>query len=178
MVYIWNNMCYLVKLYKSNWNIYICWLSIRAINTELIVLTHYCMSNLWKMAVFIEKPSVARSNCYETIQKGFHTVQTWHKCDHRHCYGILNLHFLLPLQRWNISQWLKIHLFALIFPSTVISKCYSFSKYWDRVKAFTVLVTRYLKVNLRPFLASRESKKILEMRGSTAPGWRRKSDHF
>jgi hypothetical protein len=36
--------------------------------------------HLAKMAVFIEKPLVTSSNCYETIKKGFNTVQTWHKC--------------------------------------------------------------------------------------------------
>jgi hypothetical protein len=39
-----------------------------------------------------------------------------------------------------------------------ISKCCNFSMDWDRVIGFSVLVTRYLTINLRPFLGSHMSK--------------------
>jgi hypothetical protein len=40
---------------------------------------------------------------------------------------------------------------------------------WDRVKGFSALVTRHLKIDLRPILACHLSKIFLAMRGTTAP---------
>jgi hypothetical protein len=39
----------------------------------------------------------------------------------------------------------------------------------DRVKGFSAMVTRYLMIDLGPFLASHKSKIFLAMRGDSAP---------
>jgi hypothetical protein len=43
-------------------------------------LTFYPISILRKKAIFIEKPPVTSSNCYETIKKCFNADKNWHKC--------------------------------------------------------------------------------------------------
>jgi hypothetical protein len=63
----------------------------------------------------------------------------------------------------------KITIFALFFPSKLISKCCNFSMNWDGVKGFSASVTSYLKIDLRPFLACHMSKIFLAMRGTPPP---------
>jgi hypothetical protein len=46
----------------------------------------------------------------------------------------------------------KITIMRWFFPSKLISKCCNFSMDWDRVKCFSVLVTRYLMINLGSFI--------------------------
>jgi hypothetical protein len=43
-------------------------------------------------------------------------------------------------------------------------KCCNFSMDWERVTGFSALVTHYLTINLRPFLACHMSKIFLAMR--------------
>jgi hypothetical protein len=52
----------------------------------------------------------------------------------------------------------KITILRWFFPIKLISKCCNFSMNEDRVKGFTVLVTRYLMVDLGSFLASHSPK--------------------
>jgi hypothetical protein len=59
----------------------------------------------------------------------------------------------------------KITILRWFFPS----KCYNFSKDWDRVKCFSALVTRYLMIDLWSFLPSHKSKIFLAMRGTAVP---------
>jgi hypothetical protein len=143
-------------------------------------LTFYHMSILWKMAVFLEKPPVTSSNCYETIKNA----------------SILKFPVTMAY-----AGRLKITILHYFFPSKLISKCCNFPMHWERVKDFSALVTRYLKIDLRPFLACHMSKIFLAMRGTAAPlqtpkqkgahspsanplmyhcdgGLSRKSDHF
>jgi hypothetical protein len=121
------------------------------------------------MAVFIEKSPVTSSTCYKTI-KYFNTNQTWHKCwlDHCLCKTCLCLNFLSPWQRGDISKLQNITILRRFFPSKLISKCFNFTKDWDRVKCFSALVTNYFIIDLGSFIASHKSKIFLAMRGTAA----------
>ena len=119
----------------------------------IAVLTHYFMSILWKMAVFIEKSPVTSSNCYNTIKTASTLIKLgtnvdWTIALATTCSG---LNFLLPWQRGDISKLPKITILRWFFPSKLISKCCNFSMDWDRVKGFSALVTRYLMINLGSF---------------------------
>jgi hypothetical protein len=87
------------------------------------------MSILRKMAVFIDKPPVTSSNCYETMKNASILMKLGANVD----YTIASVpacsmvNFLLPWQRGDVSKLPKITIFALFFPSKLISKCCNFS---------------------------------------------------
>jgi hypothetical protein len=82
---------------------------------------------------------------------------------------MLNLKFTVTLAIWGHLKIAKITILSWYFPSKLISKCCNLSMNWDWAKGFSAaLVTRYLNVDLRKFLASHMSKLFLEMRGSAA----------
>jgi hypothetical protein len=149
-----------------------------------LVLTHYFMSILWKMAVFIEKSLVTSSYCYKTIKPASILIKLgtnidWTIAFATTCSILLNqcLIFLLPWLRGDISKLPKITILRWFFPSKLILKCCNFLMDWDRVKCFSALVTRYLMIDVGLFLASHKSKIFLAMRSF---GWgdAPKSGHF
>jgi hypothetical protein len=77
------------------------------------------------MAVFIEKPPVTSSNCYETMKNAsilmkLGTYIDWTFATVTACSI---LYFLLPWQRGDVSKFAKNLYFALLFRSKLISKC-------------------------------------------------------
>jgi hypothetical protein len=92
-----------------------------------------------------------KSSCYYKFkllwnyEKDFNTVQSRHKCslDHSICNDILN--FLLPWQRRDICKLPKITILRWVFHQKLISKCCNVSMDWNRIKGFSVLVTRYFR---------------------------------
>jgi hypothetical protein len=90
-------------------------------------LIFYPMSILWKMAVFIEKPSVTSSNCYETMKNDsilmrLGTNVNWTIASVTAC-SIVN--FLLPWQRGDVSKLRNITILHWVFfSSKLISKCF------------------------------------------------------
>jgi hypothetical protein len=105
-----------------------------------------------------------KASCYKfkllrNYQKCFNTDQTWHKCwlDHCRCNIMLNLKFPVTmatgvrLKIANITILRGFFLFFFFFSTKLISKCCNFLMDCDRVKGFSALVTRYLKVDLRLF---------------------------
>jgi hypothetical protein len=81
------------------------------------------------MAIFIEKPPVTSSNCYETMKNASilmklgiivdYTIASVTAC------SIVN--YLLPWQRGDVSKLPKITILHCFFPSKLISKCCNFS---------------------------------------------------
>jgi hypothetical protein len=118
-------------------------------------LKHYCMSILWKLAVYIEKPPVTSLNCYETIKDASMFIRLlW--------IGMLNLKFPVTMVTRGHLKIARNHYFALFFfPSKHILKCCDSSMDWERVKGFSALVTYYLLIDLRFILASNKSKPSL-----------------
>jgi hypothetical protein len=78
-----------------------------------VPLTHYGMSILWKMAVFIERSPVTSAN----YKNCFNTNQTWHKCwlDHWLCNNMLLLKSPVTMATRGHLKIAKNHYFALIF---------------------------------------------------------------
>jgi hypothetical protein len=121
---------------------------------EIIKLTFYPMSILWKLKSLLFQLLLNYEKC-------INTDETWHKCwlNHNLCYNMLNLKFPVTMATGGRLKIAKNHYFALVFfPSKLISKCCNFSMQWDRVKDFSVLFTRHLKINLRPFLSCHKSQ--------------------
>jgi hypothetical protein len=87
------------------------------------------MSILRKMAVFIEKPPVTSSNCYETMKNASILMKLGTNLDYTiasvTACSIVNL--LLPWQRGDVSKLSKITILHCVFPSKLISKCCNFS---------------------------------------------------
>jgi hypothetical protein len=78
------------------------------------------------------------------------------------------VNFLLAWQLGDVSKLPKKHYFAF-FSSKLISKCCNFSMDCDRVNGFSTLVTRYLTIDLRLFLACHIFKINFAMRGTDTP---------
>jgi hypothetical protein len=81
------------------------------------------------MAVFIKKPQVTISNCYETMKNAsvlmkLGTNVDWTIASVTAC-SIFN--FLLPWQRDDVSKLPKITICHCFFPSKLITKCSNFS---------------------------------------------------
>jgi hypothetical protein len=129
------------------------------------------MSIFWKTAVFIEKLTVTSSNCYETMKNTSILIKLGTNVDWTIAFvttcSVLN--FLLPWQRGDTSKLSKINILPWFFPSNFISKCCNFSRDSDRVKGFSVLVTRYRRIDLGSFLAFHKSKIFLAIRGTATP---------
>jgi hypothetical protein len=80
------------------------------------------------MAVFIEKPPVTSSNCYETMKNAsilmklgtnvYYTIASVTACS--------KVNFLLPWQRGDVSKLPKITILHCFFPSKLTSKCCNF----------------------------------------------------
>jgi hypothetical protein len=124
-----------------------------------------------KMVVFIEKPPLISSNCYEIMKKCFNTEETWHKwwLEHSIRNSMLNRKFPVTMARGDVSKLPKITILHCFFPWKLILKCCNFSMNWDRVKGYLASVTSYPKIYLRPFLACDMSKIFLAIRGTAAP---------
>jgi hypothetical protein len=82
------------------------------------------------MAVFIEKPPVTSSYCYETVKNASILMKlgTNVDCTIASVTACSMVNFLLPWQRGGRLKIAKNHYFALFFfPSKLISKCCNFS---------------------------------------------------
>jgi hypothetical protein len=115
------------------------------------------------MADFIKKPPFTGSNCYETIKRLQYCSNLAKNVDWNiaFIYSILNLKSLVTMaarEHLKLTKSTNLRCFS-------IKQC-NFSIDWDKVKGFLELVTRYLKVDLMPFLTSHKSKIFLEMKGS------------
>jgi hypothetical protein len=92
-------------------------------------------------------------------------------------YDMLSLKFPVTMATRDISKLPKITILRWFFTSKFISKCCNFSMDWGRVKGFSALVTHYLTIDLRSYLAFHKSKIFLASEVFDR-GWRRKNDHF
>jgi hypothetical protein len=130
------------------------------------------MSILWKMTVFIEKPLVTSSNCYETMKNASILIKLGTKVDWTFAFvttcSVLNL--LLPWQRGDSSKLPKITILRWFFPSKLILKCCNFSMDWDRVKGFFFSVGYTLPYN-RPgvIFSLSQVQNFLGNEGTTDP---------
>jgi hypothetical protein len=82
------------------------------------------------MTVFIEKPPVTSSNCYETMKNASILIKLGINVDWTIAFATTCsvLNFLLPWQRGDISKLPKITILPRFFPSKFISKCCNFSR--------------------------------------------------
>jgi hypothetical protein len=118
------------------------------------------------MTVFIKRPPVTCSNCYETMKKDSVLMELGTNVDSTialvTAYSIFN--FLLTWQRGNVSKLHKLHNFHCFFRQNWFNGL----RNWERVKSFSALVTRYLTIDLMPLLVRHMSKMFLPMRRAAA----------
>jgi hypothetical protein len=109
------------------------------------------MSILWKIAIFIEKPPVTSSNCYETMKIASLLIKLGTNVDWAIAFvttcSVLN--FLLPCQRGDISKLPKI---------TILRWFFHQNWFQSAVKRFSTLIYAFSYDRLWVILTSHNSQ--------------------